>query len=116
MNRPFCPVCNQRPVAINYRTGDKVRYRKLCDSCIRQGKKLRPIPPGWFKSGYRKRDRCDQCGFKATYPIKQLRVFYIDGNLKNNNSSNLKTICLNCQIDVVHSKLPWKPSDLTPDF
>lgn len=116
MNRPICPICTQRPVAINRRIGDRVYYRKLCDNCIRQGKKLKPIPPGWLKAGYRKKDRCDVCGFKAKYPVKQLRVYYIDGNLKNNSHTNLKTVCLNCQVDVNNSKLPWKPSDLTPDF
>lgn len=116
MNRPICPVCTQRSVAINYRSAGKVRYRKLCDSCIRQGKKLKPIPPSWIKAGYRKKERCDMCGFKAKYPVKQLRVFYVDGNLKNNLHTNLKTVCLNCQVDVTNSKLAWKPSDLTPDF
>ena len=117
MNRPICPVCTQRPVAVNYIKDGITHYRKICDSCIRQGKKLKPIPPGWIKSGYRKKDRCEVCGFKAKYPVKQLRVFYLDGNLKNNNHMNLKTVCLNCQIELSNNpKIHWKPSDLTPDF
>ena len=42
--------------------------------------------------------------------------FYVDGNLKNNNWLNLKTICLNCAQEVYRSKLPWKPAPIVPDF
>ena len=115
MNRPICPICTQRPVAINYIKEGVTHFRKICDSCIRQGKQLKPIPPGWIKAGYRKKDRCEHCGFKAKYP-EQLGVFYLDGNLKNNNWANLRTVCLNCQHEVRKSNLPWKQSPLTPDF
>lgn len=116
MNRPICPVCTQRPVAVNYIKEGRYHYRKICDNCIRQGKKLRPVPPAWIRAGYKKKDRCDRCGFKAKNPVKQLRVYYVDGNLKNNMHSNLKTVCLNCQIEVAESRLPWRASDITPDF
>ena len=43
-------------------------------------------------------------------------VFYVDGNLRNNNHFNLKTVCLNCCQEVYRSKLPWKRSTLTPDY
>jgi hypothetical protein len=29
---------------------------------------------------------------------------------------NLKTVCLNCRIEIANSKLPWKESPITPDF
>jgi len=45
-----------------------------------------------------------------------MRVYYVDGNLKNNDWNNLKTICLNCQAAVLDAKLGWKPSDLVADF
>jgi hypothetical protein len=102
-------------VAINYRRGDITHYRSQCDICIRLGKKLRPKNPGWLRSGYTKKQACEKCGFKAKYP-EQLGVFYIDGNLKNNNWLNLKTVCLNCRQEVHKSRLPWRESPLKPDF
>lgn len=116
MKRAICPTCNERPVAICNHIKGKVYYRTQCDACIRKGKKLRPKPPAWVRAGYKKKDRCERCGFKAHYPVKQLRVFYVDGNLKNNDWANLKTVCLNCQVEVMESQLPWQPSDLVPDF
>jgi len=38
-DRVICPVCHLNPVAINYKTDDKIRYRKLCNTCIKQNKK-----------------------------------------------------------------------------
>jgi len=55
--RKICPSCNQRPVAINCHKGDKTYYRKVCDICVRAGKKDKKVP-GWAKSGYRKKPQC----------------------------------------------------------
>lgn len=114
-SRPICPICTQRPVAINYIKEETVHYRRQCDVCIRKGKKIKPVPPGWAKSGYKKKPQCEKCGFKFKLP-DQSNVFYVDGNLKNNNWVNLKTICLNCTQEVYKTRLPWKPSPLVPDF
>lgn len=73
------------------------------------------MPPAWARSGYKKKPHCEKCGFKAKVP-DQLNVFCVDGNLKNNNWTNLKTICANCTIEVAKSKLPWKASPVVPDF
>lgn len=116
MSRAVCPICLQNPVAINYHSNGKTRYRKICNSCIRKGKSLKPIPPPWFRSGYRKKHVCEKCGYIAKFPEKQMSVFHIDGNLKNTSTLNLKTICLNCRVELSVSKLPWKESPLTPDF
>jgi len=116
MSRPLCAVCLHTPAAVNYHSEGKIHYRKLCDQCIRKGKKVKPSAPAWFKNGYRKKERCEKCGFKAKYPEDQLRVFHLDGNLKNNSTSNLKTICLNCQQEVVKGKLSWAPANVVPDF
>jgi hypothetical protein len=114
-NRPLCPACNSRPVAINRYLGETVYYRKVCDVCARAGKKHKPVP-AWYKAGYRKSHICDKCGWHAKYVDKQMTVYHVDGNLKNVNQYNLKTICLNCRVEVATSKLPWKPSPLVPDF
>lgn len=114
--RPTCLLCHQNPVAINYTSNGKIRYRKVCNSCSRKGKKLKPVPPSWFKSGYRKKPGCEKCGYRAKFPEKQLTVFHLDGNLRNTDSINLKTVCLNCRVEVSASKLPWRESPIIPDF
>lgn len=116
LTRKLCPVCTVHPVAVNYIKNDVTHYRRMCTPCIHKGKKIKPTPPMWFKHGYRKKTICEKCGFKAKYPEDQLRVFYLDGNLRNNSWSNLRTICLNCQQEVFKSRLSWKPADLVPDF
>ena len=115
MNRPLCPVCNSNPVAVNCYNNGRVYYRKICDACARAGKKLKVVP-SWFKAGYRKKPICDKCGFRAKYADKQMSVFYTDGNLRNNNLLNLKSVCLNCRVELANSRLPWKEAPITPDF
>lgn len=107
-SRPLCPSCNLKPVAVNYVKDNKQYYRKFCDSCSRKGKKLKPKPPAWAQKGYKKKPHCEKCGFASKH-VEQLNVFHVDGNLKNNDWVNLKTICLNCTIEVFKSKLRWKP-------
>jgi hypothetical protein len=45
-----------------------------------------------------------------------LLVYHADSNLHNTNATNLKTVCLNCTVEIKKSDLPWQPGDLTPDF
>ena len=112
--RPLCLACNQRPRAIAYHKNNRVQYRKLCDYCIRRSKRI-PVPvPKWQQSGYKKKTVCDRCGYKSKW-AGQLLVYHVDGNLNNNGIRNLKTICLNCTIDIKRSDLPWKAGDLEPD-
>lgn len=113
--RPICPVCNQRPRAVAYHRNDKIYYRAKCSVCIRKKRKLPPQKPRWELNGYKKKAVCDRCGFKARYAA-QLRVFHVDGNLNNGSLRNLKTICLNCQVDVDKADLIWRPGDLEPDL
>jgi hypothetical protein len=114
-SRKLCPGCHGRPVAINYIRKSKVYYRSLCSHCLRKGKRLKNQPPLWFKSGYRKKDLCEHCKFKAKFPKEQLTVFHVDGDLKNVSWLNLKTVCLNCAVEISRSTLPWRRADLEPD-
>ena len=50
---------------------------------------------------------CDKCGFRAKYPA-QLLVYHLDGNLNNNAGYNLRTVCLNCVVEVQKQDLPSK--------
>lgn len=114
--RPLCVQCKTRPQAFNYRRKGKVYYRAKCDQCIKldrgvnTGKKQ-----SWEKSGYRKKHICEKCGFKSKHPA-QMDVYHVDGNLKNNNFSNLKTICANCSRFKSTEELGWKQGSIVPDL
>ena len=114
--RPYCKACGKNLAAINYKRNDVVYYRKNCASCIRKKAHSKPVPPSWTKSGYKKKGKCDKCGFVAKHTKTQLVVYYVDTNLKNNDWNNLRTICLNCQAAIEDSKSTWKPADLVADY
>ena len=104
--RPICIKCLQRHAGINYKRNGKTYYRKKCDTCIREAKAIKPAKPNWTKSGYKKKMVCDKCHFKARWG-KQILVYYVDGDLKNTQLSNLKSICLNCSVAVEKQNSPW---------
>ncbi len=112
--RPLCQECNSKPAAYNYRRGDKIYYRKKCDSCIRKTNSSTISTPAWQRSGYKKNNSCEMCGFNARHPY-QLDVHYVDGNMSNNNTSNLKTVCANCNRLLHVKKQGWRQGDLVAD-
>jgi len=112
--RPTCPACNQRPRAINCHKNGKIYYRSRCEACSKKNKKIKPPVPRWQLSGYKKKPTCDRCGFKAKHR-DQLMVYHIDGDLNHCELRNLRTICLNCAVDVRRSEITWKAGDLEPD-
>jgi hypothetical protein len=110
--RPLCRTCENRPVAINYHKLGKPHYRSECDHCSRVRKNG---IARWQKSGYKKKSKCDRCGYASKY-LQQFNVYHVDGNLNNCRYDNLKTVCANCQ-RIIHSlHLPWRQGDLTPDL
>jgi transcription elongation factor Elf1 len=117
--RAVCPMCGKKPVAINRYLNDIVYYRKTCDSCSRaraSGRVLKPQPPAWVRTGYKKKPTCEKCGFKLKLP-NQSTIFHIDGNVYNNNWVNLKTVCLNCTQEIKENpQLNWAPSPIAADF
>ena len=115
LKRDLCPTCLENLVAVNYVRDGVRHYRNQCVSCLRKGRRLKPQPPAWVKTGYKKPANCEACGFRAKL-TKQLFVYHIDGNLKNNNWPNLKTVCANCRIELGGSKVAWKPAKIVPDF
>jgi hypothetical protein len=113
--RPVCLNCKQRPRAVAYRrTSGELQYRKLCEYCIRRGKKIKTPDPRWKIAGYKKKPQCDRCGFRAKFSA-QLMVYYVDGNMHNTSLRNLKTVCQNCAVEISKNELLWKPGDLEPD-
>jgi len=114
-DRPTCEKCSQKPCAINYKKGDKIYYRKMCDSCTRRTKNKKRIEkPRWELSGYKKLDKCEKCGFSAQYH-EQLTVQFVDNNLNNTDWRNLKTVCQNCYIELKIKGVGWIRSDLVAD-
>lgn len=113
--RPICKQCNKNPRAINYKRDGVTHYRSICDGCGNKKIKKKPQRANWEKSGYKKKPVCDICGFKSLYPT-QMTVFHIDGDLKNTNLSNLRTICLNCIEVVKRKEVTWKRGDLQVDY
>lgn len=104
--RKLCKLCNTNLRAINYKTEDRIYYRTMCDPCMRS-KKNGKIPR-WMKEGYKKKVKCEACGFIPKYQ-EQLTVLEYD--------DKFKTVCLNCEGAVkVANKLEIKRGDLKPDF
>ena len=110
--RPLCRICGERPVAVNYYKENKAYYRTKCDTCARGSQ---PAKPRWAQYGYKKKDKCEKCGYSSKYP-EQFNVFHIDGNLDNCRPSNLKTVCANCQRVLHREGVRWRQGDLVPDF
>ena len=113
LERLLCPCCKVKLVAINYHKYGKIYYRNKCDQCYK--KKRKPAPATWVRSGYKKKDKCDRCSFKFKL-FEQSTVFHVDGNTENVDWTNLKTVCANCSIELVHSKSQWTKSKLAPDY
>ena len=115
ISRPLCKNCKARPRAYAYKRNEKIYWRSKCDSCIRKdaGKKIGGVTP-LQRSGYKKRRKCELCGFKAQHTV-QLDVFFVDGNLRNVAETNLKTVCANCQRLGAVRRLGWRVGDLVAD-
>lgn len=111
----MCKQCNKNFAAINYVRNSKKYYRSLCDECGKKKIKKKALKPAWETAGYKKKQLCDNCGFRSIY-ASQTTVFHIDGNLKNTDFYNLRTICLNCVEIVKRKELTWKRGDLTVDY
>ena len=102
--RELCEKCGQHPKAINYKKGDRIYYRRLCDSClIKQKKDIKP----WQQEGYKKKFKCESCGFVAKYP-EQLTA------CKDTNI--WRTVCLNCEVDYKNTGKIEIRKDLKSDF
>ena len=114
-NRPLCKECKAKPRAYAYRKGTTVYWRSLCDTCnrMKSGKKVGGVTP-LQRSGYKKKKKCELCGFKSTQSA-QLDVFFVDGSMRNVAANNLKTVCANCQRLTNVRRLGWRIGDLVAD-
>ena len=93
--RPMCQKCNENVCMLTGKTSQGFKkYKKLCITCH---KAKYNIYNNGRKSSYSlyKKDKCELCGFIPIHRC-QLDVDHIDGDSKNNEESNLQTLCANC--------------------
>jgi len=113
--RPLCKICKTRPCAVNYHSGDRIYYRSRCERCWKQKRQQAYSKPAWQLRGYQKKNTCDRCGYRNN--ISQVfGVCCVDGDLKNTQPNNLRTVCANCQILMSVSNQSWQNADLISDY
>ena len=72
------------------------------------GTKVRHYKKPYLKH---KKETCERCGFIPEHP-SQLDVDHIDGNHKNNDFSNLQTLCANCHRLKTFQSKDWEKTPL----
>jgi hypothetical protein len=115
MERPLCSVCEKQPRAVNYVKNGITYYRSRCNQCNGMDRRKKPFVPRWKQKGYKQKTTCDKCGFKAKYP-SQIVVFHVNGDLNDATITNLRSVCLNCVVEIDKQELPWRQGDLMRDF
>lgn len=89
-SRPLCVNCQKSLAKQNgvSKHGFK-KWHKFCSTCAKAA--YNP------KNGFLlyKKSYCEQCKFTAKDNC-QLDIVYKDGNNKNKNKNNVKTLCANC--------------------
>ena len=104
--RKFCSNCELQLVKPNGKSKHGfTKWHKYCSSCAKKlyGKNSHNIT---------KNKICDVCGFKAMDKC-QLDLIYLDGNDKNKDNSNVKTLCANC--NRIYQKNKTNILDITVD-
>jgi len=110
--RALCVLCKKnlqkRSWSDSKRRGVDV-YTSLCTPCERKRYSMVDKHRGYVLKRRRpysiyKKDICESCGFIAKHDC-QMDIHHIDGNHKNNDPNNLKTLCANCH-RLEHTKRP----------
>lgn len=115
MEKPKCIKCKTNSCLVNYKRKGKTYYRKFCFQCSSEKNKRKELEKSLLeKSGYKKKNICDRCGFNCRHP-SQMRIVYLDGDKLNVSRSNLRTHCANCIIELANNPLS-KKNDLVPDY
>jgi len=89
-NRPLCSNCKVAPSKSNgiSKYGFK-KYHKYCSSCSKAAYNPK------FGFTLFKKNHCEKCNFIPEDSC-QLDLVYKDGNNKNKEKTNIKTLCANC--------------------
>lgn len=85
----ICVVCNKN----KQKKKSNGKYQALCSVC--DSKRFNIKTTGIKAYQLHKKDICEKCGFIPEH-VCQLDVDHIDGNHKNDDPSNLQTLCANC--------------------
>ena len=85
-----CSICGLVKVILRNSKSTSLNSKYKCSAVHRRGNLKFSYPYREHKKTY-----CEQCGFVAINKC-QLDVDHIDGNSKNNDLSNLQTLCANC--------------------
>jgi 5-methylcytosine-specific restriction endonuclease McrA len=102
--RTLCVKCNIRlQRKATGRKNKQVTYRAICRRCENELYPPKNIPDFFLikQNGKRqlyrqhKKRYCEECDFQSIHSC-QLDVDHIDGNHKNDEPSNLRTLCANC--------------------
>lgn len=109
--RPLCSNCKIAPSKNNgvSKHGFK-KYHKYCSSCSKAAYNPK------FGFVLNKKNKCEKCGFVPEDSC-QLDLVYKDGNMKNKEKTNIKTLCANCS-RLYNKKLKQKSKtiyDITVD-
>ena len=85
----------ENPVRVD--TGKEYTDKRTGKVYSGDNKKPRPYCGSHSRRIYarHKKEICEECGFKPVHMV-QLDVDHMDGNKKNNDLSNLQTLCANC--------------------
>ena len=109
------------------RCGKHKRYRKTwrkdgvtpifhskCDHCKGRAQKRNQRRKKSMYN-YERKTYCEKCGFVAEHHC-QLDVDHIDGNHKNNDNSNLQTLCANCHRLKTFLNKDWESAEEEGEF
>lgn len=89
-HRPLCENCKVQLAKPNGTSKHGfTKWHKYCSSCAKS------IYSPKFGHRLNKKNKCEKCGFEADDKC-QLDIVYKDGNKKNKERSNLRTLCANC--------------------
>lgn len=115
MTSKLCNICNSNNVTVNYTRNGKTYYRKTCYHCNKKKKLDNELPVLLLKkSGYKKKNVCDRCGFKAKTQA-QMKIYYKDNNIYNVSPNNLRSYCANCLIEINNNPSSSK-KDIVADY
>ncbi len=110
-SRPLCEHCKVTLAKSNGKSKHGfTKWHKYCVDCSKAAYNT--------KHGYllHKKNKCERCGFVPEDKC-QLDVVYKDGDRKNKEKSNLKTLCANCDRIIQKKRKERKKSllDITVD-